>query len=70
MPTAQRLPSDASRKKATAFAVVVAADSVGNRVIFKFEGSVPTAQMNFVPPASIAPNKIDLPPTEVQQTHS
>ena len=58
MPIGRRLPPDVSRKKATAFATVAAADSVGNRVTFRFEGSVPTAQMNFVPPASMAPNKI------------
>src|SRR2546430_2326250 len=60
IPTACNFPLDCSRKKSIALAVVARGDVVGNSVSFRSSGPVPTAQTNFVPPASMAPNTVDL----------
>ena len=47
-----------------AIASVASGEVVGNCIVFKSAGPVPTPQTNFVPPASIEPNMLDMSPKE------
>src|SRR5881398_1561823 len=56
MPTAFNLPAEFSCRNLTAAATVHSGDVVGISTVFRSSGPLPIPQMNFVPPASIAPN--------------
>src|SRR5581483_3299659 len=61
IPIACNFPSLRSRKKFRALAIVASGEVVGNCVMSRLAGSLPTAHTNLVPPASMAPNKIFVP---------
>src|ERR1700730_14661498 len=56
MPTAFNSPPDSSWRNRIALAIVAPGDMVGNCIVLRSAGPVPTPQTNLVPPASIAPN--------------